>query len=186
MKSISYFCLLLFYEPSYCCLFFSSRVRLCACVCLCSCGYTGVMRAWRRILQQGTTPQLDAPHSIWLTHPLCSLFSPLILSHPHFSNPPPPLSSSQVKTDCGGSGTNLTARLFLNEPWHAASVSRQHLRGWKKGRKWKKHKAGLTKRERERENGALTREGSPWKGGRWQKWRYDQRMERKEYCEHAL
>ena len=73
---------------------FASLSRVCACVCVCmyvrvcarSCGYTGVMRAQRRFLQQGTTPQLDAPHSIWLTLSLRSLFSPLILSHFRFSN----------------------------------------------------------------------------------------------------
>lgn len=108
-----------------CYFFFLHLFSLCMCVYLCSCGYTGVMRARRRVLLQGTTPQLDAPHSIWLTLLLRSHFKPLILSHLHFSNTLPLLSSSQVKTDCSSTGTNLTVRLLLNEPWRAARIGKE-------------------------------------------------------------
>lgn len=91
-------------------------------VCVYKFGYTGVMRAQKQLLQQGKTPQLDAPHSIWRTLSPRSLSSPLIHSLLNLSNTLPLLSSSQVTADCCGARITSAARLLLNEPWHAARV----------------------------------------------------------------
>lgn len=72
------------------------------------------------ILQQGKTPQLDAPHSIWLTLSPRSLFSPLIFSRLNLSNTSPLPSSPQVTTDCSSIRTDSAARLLFTELWHAA------------------------------------------------------------------
>lgn len=57
-----------------------------------------------------------APLALLTSHPFSVSISPALL---------PLLSSSQVKTDCSGTGTNLTVRLLLNEPWRAARIGKR-------------------------------------------------------------